>query len=104
MELKQLQQKQDEYDKVYWQHNASQLEKIRHISLHMGKLLGKLSTYCEGEEHGRSFPTRVIEKEVVPDLLVYSLQLANLLGIDLETTYLERQGETKKRQYVSKKE
>jgi len=104
MELKQLQQKQDDYDKEYWQHNASELEKIRHITLHVGKLLGKLSAYCEVEEHGKISSTTVIETEVVPDLLVYALQLANLLGVNLETAYLERQVETKKRQYVSQKE
>ncbi len=104
MELQQLQQKQEEYDKQYWQHNASKVEKVRHITLHMGKLMGKLSNYCESEEHGKVPSMTMIEKEVVPDLLVYSLQLANLLGVNLETAYLERQAETKKRQYVSKKE
>ncbi len=99
MELQQLQHKQDEYDKEYWQHNASQLEKIRHITLHLGKLLGKLSTYCEKEEHGGNYPTTQIEREVIPDLLVYCLQLANILGIDAEKAYEQRLVENIQRLY-----
>lgn len=44
MDTKDLQDKQAEYDSKYWQHNSSELEKVRHITLHLGKLLGKLST------------------------------------------------------------
>ena len=54
MEIKELQIKQSEFDKLYWEHNSSEFEKVRHITLHMGKLLGKLSTYCEAKEHKAS--------------------------------------------------
>ena len=99
MELNEEEGKQDEYDTNYWQHNASQLEKIRHITLHLGKLLGKLSSYCEKEEHGEEYPTTQIEKEVIPDLLVYCLQLANILGIDAEEAYKQRLNENIQRLY-----
>ncbi len=90
MDTKDLQKKQAEYDSNYWQHNSSELEKIRHITLHVGKLLGKLSTYCERQEHGENYPTTQIQEEVIPDLQVYSLQLANLLGVDVAEQYLSR--------------
>ena len=90
MDTKDLQNKQAEYDSRYWQHSASELEKIRHITLHIGELLGKLSTYCERQEHAEDYPTTQIQEEVIPDLQVYSLQLANLLGVDVADQYLSR--------------
>ena len=90
MDTKELQQKQEEYDSKYWKHEPGDLEKIRHITLHMGKLLGKLSTYCEAQEHGSDHSTKVIEEQVIPDLLFYSLQLSNLLGRDLGESYIKR--------------
>lgn len=102
MDTKDLQDKQAEYDSKYWQHNSSELEKIRHITLHLGKLLGKLSTYCERQEHGEDFPTTQIKQEVIPDLQVYSLQLANLLGVDVAERYLSRLEENIKRLHSNK--
>lgn len=99
MDIKDLQNKQAEYDSQYWQHNGSELEKIRHITLHIGKLLGKLSTYCERQEHGENHPTTQIQEEVIPDLQVYSLQLANLLGVDVGERYVSRLEENIKRLY-----
>jgi NTP pyrophosphatase (non-canonical NTP hydrolase) len=90
MDTKELQRRQAEYDQQYWQHNASKVEKIRHITLHLGKLLGKVSSYCEAEEHGQQYPTTQIEEEVIPDLLFYTLQLSNLLGKDLAEQYIQR--------------
>lgn len=103
MDTKELQQKQGEYDAKYWEHNGSQLEKIRHITLHMGKLLGKLSTYCEHQEHKKDHPTTQIHNEVIPDLLVYASQLANLLEIeDMGESYLKRSEDNKKRLHANK--
>lgn len=94
MELQTLQQKQAEYDAKYWEVNDSDFEKIRHISHHMGKLLGKMATYCEAKEHNlhasEKISTDKIRKEVVPDLMVYALQLSNLLQVKLDEAYLER--------------
>ena len=56
----------------------------------MGKLLGKLSTYCEAVEHGRQGDDTVLRGEVVPDLQVYAYQLANLLDVDAKRQYLNR--------------
>ena len=99
MDIVELQLKQAEYDQKYWQHNASSLEKIRHITLHMGKLNGKLATYCEAAEHGADAPAEQIKNEVVPDLLFFALQLANQFGIRLDDQYLKRLADNMKRKY-----
>ncbi|MCH7850424.1 MAG: hypothetical protein IH845_02165 [Nanoarchaeota archaeon] len=91
MDTKEIQKKQDEYDKKYWQHNSPESEKIRHITLHIGKLLGKLSTYCEKIEHGEEQSKIQIKEEIIPDLIFYSAQLSNLLNIeDMGKSYLKR--------------
>jgi len=87
--MKELQERQEEFDRKYWEHNEFG-EKIRHINLHLGKLLGKISTYSEAREHGKEHSVDQIITEVVPDLLVYALQLSNLLGIELDTQYVTR--------------
>jgi sulfopyruvate decarboxylase TPP-binding subunit len=90
MELKELLIKQAEYDSKYWEHRGSELEAIRHITLHLGKALGKLATYCEAREHNRDCSTEQIKREVIPDLMIYALQLSNLLGVKIDQEYVNR--------------
>ena len=90
MYLKHVQRKQAEYDEKYFEHNATRLEKVRHLTLHMGKLLGKLSAYCEVAEHGKEPSSEQIEREVVPDLLIYSMRLANEFGVETEESFFKR--------------
>lgn len=97
MDLKELQRYQEEYDTSYWEHNASKLDKIRHITLHLAKSLGKISGWCERAEHQVQDQTKQIETEVIPDLLVYCLQLSNTLRIDAEEAFHQRVEENKKR-------
>ena len=92
-----LQKRQAEYDAKYWQHSPGKFEKIRHITLHMGKLLGKLSTHCEAVEHGREGNDQILRKEVISDLQIYAFQLANLYGDSAEKRYLERIAENEER-------
>lgn len=103
MEIEELQRKQAEHDKKYGHHHE-EFEKIRHITLHMGKLLGKLSTYCEAHEHGAHPSSDIIRNEVIPDLLVYSLQLGNLFKINLERTYTERLEQNTQRLHAREQE
>lgn len=63
---------------------------MMHKLLHLAKLLGKLATYLERRHHGAFHQKTVIETEVIPDLLVYCLQLSRLLGTDLDASYLTR--------------
>ena len=90
MTLKEIQQIQKDYDIKYFLHLAPEKECVRHITLHIGKLLGKLATYCEAFEDDRKPDNAQIKDEVVPDLLVWALGLANLYNLDLEEKFLER--------------
>jgi len=102
MDAQDLQKKQAEFDKTYFsQYNEPAFEKIRHITLHIGKLLGKLSGYCEAtehkDEHQGDAKLEQVKDEVVPDLLVYALQLSNILNLKLEEEYLKRLEANKKK-------
>ena len=96
MDTKEIQKIQAEYDKLYWQHNNPEFEKIRHITLHISKLLGKLAEYCEKTEHGDIIDKSKITDQVIPDLVFYSVQLSNLLELDLGDAYMKRIEENKK--------
>jgi len=63
--------------------------KRRHIAFHLGILVGKVMRVEELTDHGHSAGDILI-REVIPDLLVYASQLANLTGEDLEELYLAR--------------
>ncbi len=87
----QLQKMQSDYDAKYWNHDGfSTFENIRHLTLHVGKLAGKLSAYCEAKEHARDYSEDQITEEVIPDLLGYALQLSNWLDQDLSNLYANR--------------
>lgn len=90
MDTKEIQKRQAEYDSKYWRIKSSELENIRHLTLHLVKLLGKLSDYCEKIEHGEDFSTEQIKNEVIPDLIFYSAHLSNLLDVDMAEKYIER--------------
>ena len=90
-------QLQKEHDAEFWHHNNSDLEDVRHVTLHMGKLVGKLSTYCERKEHNVDHSADQIKDEVIPDLLFHALHLANKFNIKLDDQYLKRLAENKKR-------
>lgn len=80
MDLNDLQRVQRLFDEHNWHHQPG-FDSIRHVTLHMGKLLGKLATHCEAVEHGEQPDTRIIDEEVIPDLIHNALRLANQLGI-----------------------
>lgn len=91
MTTQELQKSQKEFDDLYWDHDGyGEFENIRHLTLHVGKLLGKLSAYCEEKEHAVDTPIDKVRDEVIPDLLCYSLMLSNWLGADLSAQYQKR--------------
>ena len=97
MTTKKLQQRQAEYDKDYWGHeDFSTFENIRHLTLHVGKILGKLSTYCEARERERGYPDDQLKNEVIPDMFSAALQLSNWLGEDLSSIHARRLKSNKK--------
>jgi len=84
-----VQKSQMDYDDKYFEINHD-FAKLRHILLHLMKSVGKLSSYCEIKEHGKlADPTQVTD-EVLPDLYMHALQIANLFEVDLGTKYKER--------------
>ncbi len=89
-ELAEMQKAQSEFDEKYFEINGG-FEKVRHVLLHLVKTTGKMATYCEAKEHGKEIPgPEQVINEVLPDLLIHALQLANYYGIDLEEKYGER--------------
>lgn len=81
---------QDEFDEKYFEINQD-FEKLRHILLHLVKTTGKMATYCEVKEHGKTEPdAKQLIDEVLPDLLIHALQIANYYQVDLGEKYKER--------------
>ncbi len=84
-----VQKSQMDYDSKYFEINHD-FEKLRHILLHLMKSVGKLSSYCEIKEHGKPADPTQVTDEVLPDLYMHALQIANLFEIDLGAKYEER--------------
>jgi hypothetical protein len=67
-------------------------ELLSHKCFHLGKAVGKLSTVCEIADHGETPPTALLTEEVIPDLIIYALQLANLYNLNLDEIFVRRMG------------
>lgn len=92
-ELKTVQKQCDEISFVIFGKKYDQLtpkEILRHKCFHIANLLAKISAVCEKYEHDIEAEIDKIINEVIPDLLVYSLQLANAYNIDLDQKYKDR--------------
>lgn len=90
MNTHEAQQFQKDFDEKYFEINQD-FEKLRHILLHLVKTTGKMATYCEVKEHGKIEPDpSQLVNEVLPDLLIHALQLANYYHVDLGEKYAER--------------
>ena len=63
---------------------------VRHDLFHLVKLTGKIAQFCHELDHGFSPSTDQLAEEVVPDLLIYALQISNALGVDLDELYQKR--------------
>lgn len=77
--LGEFQSAQANFDIVHWKHEPG-FDTIRHSTLHLGKLLGKLSAYCEAVEHGEEPTGEILDEEVIPDLAIFAARLANDRG------------------------
>ena len=102
--LKDLQELQGTYDaKFVAQKGFVGFEKVRHTYAHMGKLIGRLADYIHDmEEHRENISGEDIRTKVIPDLLVYSVWLAEEFGVDIEQAYLTRFVGNLKRFYTEK--
>lgn len=83
------QKMQQDFDNEYFEINDG-FEKLRHTLLHLMKSTGRIATYCEAKEHGKSPDTNQMLHEALPDLLIYALQIANLYDINLGDAYEAR--------------
>lgn len=85
-----IQKFQYEFDEEYFEINRD-FEKLRHVLLHLMKSTGKIAAYCEAKEHKNkeASPISMID-EVLPDLLIHALQIANLYEVDLGEKYEKR--------------
>lgn len=99
MDLKELQKRQAEYDEKWWQHEWDELVHLRHITLHMWKILWELSAYCHDKEHWKEYSLEKIKTAVIPDLIMHSLRLANILWVDAEKAFFDREEENKKKYF-----
>lgn len=84
-----VQQLQQSFDDENFEINEG-FEKLRHTLLHLMKTTGKVATYCEAKEHGKEPDANQLLNEALPDLLIYTLQIANLYNINLGEKYDER--------------
>ena len=95
--LKELNSELIEFEKENWVVGKDVIGKTRHITLHIGKLIGKIAEVAERREHNTDPDLSLLKKEVIPDLLIYALQLSNLYKIDLQTVFFQRLEHNKKR-------
>lgn len=91
LSLEDLRRSQHQFDVQYFSgaDNENAYAKRRHISFHLGILVGKLLRVEELADHGIE-DSSVVSNEVIPDLLVYAAQLANLSDTDLDEAYNRR--------------
>ncbi len=92
LKLEELMEYQNQFDANNTE-ITSGFEMVRHTTLHLSKLLGKIAEYCETREHSdtsRYSDMNKVKNEVIPDLLVYALQLSREFDINLEEAYFQR--------------
>ena len=90
MTLEELQQIHQDFENEFWDAPKDEPGYTRHVLEHLAKLMGKLGNIVEPREHGIEPSTDTIKREVIPDLLYFSLGLAAVNDIDPEKAYLER--------------
>ena len=92
MTLEQVMATQQEFDVDYFTGAIDDAGKRRHVTFHVGILVGKLLRIEERADHG-PIPedvSSVLVEEVIPDLLVFASQLAAIAGVSLDDVYRNR--------------
>jgi hypothetical protein len=91
-DLTELQDLQRGYDLLYWKEKDNYKD-LRHIQLHMNKMMGKIASITEPYEHGENNNLDILQKDIIPDLLIYALHLAikhYKYPADMEKAYRSR--------------
>lgn len=89
LSLIEAQQIQAMFDETNWDINDG-FEKLRHIFLHLSQSMGMIAKYVDVKEHGKEPNSSPLLNEALPDLLLHTLQIANLYDIDIGDKYRER--------------
>jgi hypothetical protein len=89
MDIHEIQELVREYDSRFWSH-APGIDTTVHSTLHLGKLIGKISAYCEVADHGEIPDDKLLIEEVIPDLLFFAARIANNEDLDLEEVFQNR--------------
>ncbi|HEV2120766.1 MAG TPA: hypothetical protein VGS11_11790 [Candidatus Bathyarchaeia archaeon] len=92
MELRELQQVQQEHDRKFHKDvmNWEKSKQIEHCAFHLNKIAGLFSTYCEKMHHGETYDIDKLVSDRIPDILIFALKFANMFDQDLEEVYLNR--------------
>lgn len=91
MDIAKLQTAADEFDELYWVHDPGPAT-MQHVLLYLVELTGKLAEYCRADGQGDDPPIDQIVEEVIPDLLMHGLRLANQTGTLAGRQLLDRWG------------
>jgi hypothetical protein len=65
-------------------------EIIAHDLRHLVKATSKVAAYCDAHDHNADVGGGVLEREVIPDLIVYAVHLANALDVDIDDVLEQR--------------
>ncbi len=88
--LTELQSMLRDFEAESWDAPDYEAGKTRHIALHLGKLLGRISEVAERREHALEPPLNDLHERVIPDLLYYALSLAEAHHVDLQDAFIKR--------------
>lgn len=91
MTIQKLQDRIKKYDAEYYFPSESETFRLRHALGHLNKTLGLIATYLDDIDHGREPAKEEMTDKVIPDLMQYSLRLANMFDLDLEKQFIHRQ-------------
>lgn len=92
MTLDEVMAMQRDFDLDYFTGAVDDAGKRRHVTFHVGILVGKLLRIEERADHG-PIPedvASVLVEEVIPDLLVFASQLATIAEVRLDDVYRSR--------------
>lgn len=101
MDVSDYQRMQSDFDDQYFDlKDESCFDQVRHILLHLSCTVGKLARLCEMHEHrllkdkhvqlSMSDLSSEVMMEVIPDLLIHSMQLARCMDLSLSCLYMDR--------------
>ena len=95
LELRTIQAEQSDLDVKCWPHSRGR-ETIYQTGLQLTQLAGKLATIAEILAQGDIPDWEVLDKEVIPDLLIVSARLANDRKVSLGGAFNARLAELTK--------